>query len=690
MVDRTFGDSYLGGTFGDVGGTFGDVGAGLSGYPAMQFLVAFDSDPLDDVPAWTDVTSDVLVDPAPFTGIGRDGEFGASYSPQRISFALRNETRKYDPRNTSGTYYGKLKPNRRCRIVATYPAEATVETFAYTGSVQTFEVPVGVNALDVDVQGASGAGTGAGLGGRVQATIPVDPGETIYIYVGRTGQNGTAYNGGGAPGGSVSRGGGGASDIRRGGTSTEHRVVVAGGGGGVGGTSTQTGGNGGQTAGSGVAGSGGGGSGAALGVPGAGGAAGGAGGAGTAGDLAGTGGTGGAGTASARHGGGAGGGLHGGGGGGGSSTGNGGGGGGGVSWACADCTDLVYTDGYRSGDGTVTITWQIVEVLADGYVDVWDQDYSRGDHNLVCRVSATGITKHLQGRGLRPSRPWIIGGGNSAALTAGNALGGDPAFPRERAGARVVRVLDALGIGAAHRIVDPGQTDLLADNPGADTDALGYLQSIADDEIGRLVTTKDGRVMFEERRAWTRKHRQREPVVTIVDDTSTDYRYADAFVSPESDLDVRSVVSRTNTNNITARKVTDSVRDEVGWIEDAATGSAVADEALPGMVTYIAAKLATSPLRAQVRFDAARLDLRESLFPFVIGTRIGDRLTFRWRPRATGSTLTVEMWVESITHTFDGHNWTTEFGLIEAETSQYWTLNDATLGKITSGNLVAY
>ena len=126
-----------------------------------------------------------------------------------------------------------------------------VTTYNYTGAQQTYVVPPGVVSIDVDVMGAEGGdatgttiGWGAGTatgeggnGGRVTATLPVTPGETLYLYVGGEGTiSSGGFNGGGNPsscaGGTevISSGGGGASDIRQGGTTLADRVIVAGGG----------------------------------------------------------------------------------------------------------------------------------------------------------------------------------------------------------------------------------------------------------------------------------------------------------------------------------------------------------------------------------------------------------------------------------------------------------------------------
>jgi hypothetical protein len=105
------------------------------------------------------------------------------------------------------------------------------QQFNFTGGPQSFVVPAGVHLLAIDAVGGSGASappSNPGLGGRVQATVLVTPGETLTIRVGGNGGPGDpgGFNGG-AAGGAGAFGGGGASDVRRGST----MIVVAGGGG---------------------------------------------------------------------------------------------------------------------------------------------------------------------------------------------------------------------------------------------------------------------------------------------------------------------------------------------------------------------------------------------------------------------------------------------------------------------------
>ncbi|MCX5697584.1 MAG: glycine-rich protein [Candidatus Omnitrophica bacterium] len=232
-------------------------------------------------------------------------------------------------------------------------AYAVTDNYSYIGGQQSWTVPVTVSSITVDVQGAQGSdnlyaggsvGAIGGNGGRVQATVAVTSGTTIYIYVGGR----AGYNGGGPATGYVIAGGG-ASDIRIGGTTLTDRKVVAGGGGGSGayyGLGLQ-GGAGGDTTGGTYTNSGGGGTQSA----GGGGPTSGSWGQGATGTGDGTCGWGGSG----------GGGYY----GGGSGYYNcyysgSGGGGGGSSWTDSGIVSgVTHTQGYRAGDGLISITYSL-------------------------------------------------------------------------------------------------------------------------------------------------------------------------------------------------------------------------------------------------------------------------------------------------------------------------------------------
>ncbi|MCW3063540.1 MAG: hypothetical protein JWN32_712, partial [Solirubrobacterales bacterium] len=143
-----------------------------------------------------------------------------------------------------------IPPAARATLPCTHaPNEAGPGTHGvqFTGGVvdsQCWVVPPDVIAATFDLWGAAGADNGngtvpGGKGAHVRATIPVTPGMTVQVDVGRSGSGEAGgFNGGGGsgrPGSSAnaSGGGGGASDIRGGAFGPSDRLIVAGGGGGA-------------------------------------------------------------------------------------------------------------------------------------------------------------------------------------------------------------------------------------------------------------------------------------------------------------------------------------------------------------------------------------------------------------------------------------------------------------------------
>lgn len=134
------------------------------------------------------------------------------------------------------------------------PQLSTV-TFTFTGSEQFWDVPAGVTTVDVVAIGAGGgvgafSGKAPGKGAVRSGTVPVVPGQRLWIAVGGTGQTAPGFatigaaggfNGGGTGATSLTGGGGGggASDVRTVsrfvGGSLGSRLIVAAGGGGSGG-----------------------------------------------------------------------------------------------------------------------------------------------------------------------------------------------------------------------------------------------------------------------------------------------------------------------------------------------------------------------------------------------------------------------------------------------------------------------
>ena len=101
-----------------------------------------------------------------------------------------------------------------------WPGAAAGRVFRYTGAQQRYVVPSKVTVIRVLAVGGKGAAltpdTIGGLGATASATLPVAPGETLYVEVGGNARGFVGGFNGGGPGDSncCAGGGGGASDVR--------------------------------------------------------------------------------------------------------------------------------------------------------------------------------------------------------------------------------------------------------------------------------------------------------------------------------------------------------------------------------------------------------------------------------------------------------------------------------------------
>ncbi|WP_300978957.1 glycine-rich protein [Flavobacterium sp.] len=125
----------------------------------------------------------------------------------------------------------------------------TVLTFNFTAIQQSWVVPSGVTTVTVELLGAQGGGTNAGRGGRVMAQLTVTPGSTLILVVGGQPTNANAVYGGGGIGGSNGAtttrngfAGGGLAGIYLNSISQANTIAIAGGGGGNSGLNGQIGG----------------------------------------------------------------------------------------------------------------------------------------------------------------------------------------------------------------------------------------------------------------------------------------------------------------------------------------------------------------------------------------------------------------------------------------------------------------
>lgn len=121
--------------------------------PTLTVEFAPTSTPLDTTPTWVDITQYVRFAPGIQIRRGRSSELD-EFSAGTMTLTLNNRSRRFDPRYSSGPYYGNLKPGKLIRVRATWSA-VTYDVFTgwVTGWPQGFsnlgrDATVTVHAYD--------------------------------------------------------------------------------------------------------------------------------------------------------------------------------------------------------------------------------------------------------------------------------------------------------------------------------------------------------------------------------------------------------------------------------------------------------------------------------------------------------------------------------------------------------------
>jgi hypothetical protein len=102
-----------------------------AGFPNLLVQIAFTTAYNDTTPTWVDVSQYVR---GFSTQRGRPNEFSLC-EPGTLSLELRNDDLRFDPENTSGPYYGYIRPMRRVRVGATV---SSTYYSIFTGFVDAF------------------------------------------------------------------------------------------------------------------------------------------------------------------------------------------------------------------------------------------------------------------------------------------------------------------------------------------------------------------------------------------------------------------------------------------------------------------------------------------------------------------------------------------------------------------------
>lgn len=256
---------------------------------------------------------------------------------------------------------------------------------------------------------------------------------------------------------------------------------------------------------------------------------------------------------------------------------------------------------------------------------------------------------------------------NATRLAAHYSAGVDR-HAGERSGARVERVLDLVGIPAAMRDIDEGDTNVgPADYDGQS--AGEYLDRIAESEQGAFyVDHANGGVL----RFRGRYHRLTDTRSTT---SQADFTDEDdpAALHVEPNIQVRPNGVDSIINIVEAQWVggTAVARDDIsvaryGPQSRTITTEAPTASAAEGAGQWLIRRYAEPKTRVAALTLAPDADDR--LRPAALDLRISDRVTLRRHPQSVGSAVTNQLYVEGVRHTVaDGRSWRVDLNLSHAE-----------------------
>jgi hypothetical protein len=258
--------------------------------------------------------------------------------------------------------------------------------------------------------------------------------------------------------------------------------------------------------------------------------------------------------------------------------------------------------------------------LFNGYVQRWPQQYRADGKDALVTVEA-------------------FDGFMVLALAELNTT-----YVQQQSGVRIGAVLDSIGWPAADRAIDSGQTAIQAVTLTG-TKALDHLQAVAQAENGRLFMDGAGKVTFLERHSIYRAPYSVSQG-TFGDSTGElPYRNIEiAYDDTQIWNDVR--VTRVGGVEQTANDATSQSRYFVRTLRR--TGLLISDDnEVDDAATWLKDRYKDPVLRAtSLVLAPQRVD---TLWPYVLGTDFGERITVNRRPPG-GGTISFDNTIEGISH----------------------------------------
>lgn len=228
-------------------------------------------------------------------------------------------------------------------------------------------------------------------------------------------------------------------------------------------------------------------------------------------------------------------------------------------------------------------------------------------------------------------------------------------------GTRLGRIFDMAAVPAGDRNLDAGTTTLQSASLATGT-ALAGAQKVEETELGELFATRDGKLRFIGRDALV-TGAYLTSLATLVDDDSgagIPYRAVSSDVD-EAVIVTRSTVSREGSVALTYYDA--AAKAEFGWLDDTHEGLLHNSDAYSVAYAQWMVSIHKTPTS---RIGAISLELTgnpATMYPAILALELGDQVTYKRKPQNTGAVITLPMRVEAVSHDTGGGYWRTRLQL---------------------------
>jgi hypothetical protein len=318
----------------------------------------------------------------------------------------------------------------------------------------------------------------------------------------------------------------------------------------------------------------------------------------------------------------------------------------------------------------LTAIWAgIAYPLITTYADSWVPDYTTPNWSTTT-LTATDAFKVFA----------------SQDLAAVGSIGAG-----EDSGARINRILNALGWNVDDRSVSTGDSTL----QGTTLEGNGMTQLLLtqDSELGELYVDTVGNVVFRNRLA----------VLLDARSNTTQATFGDAgigageipYAASPVDYDDQTLANKVSITNVGGtEQIAQDAASQASYLVSGYQRSDLLLQTDSEALNYAKQLLSQAKdpeLRfRQVDFNVPRAGTGNLIWPTLLGRELGDRVTVVRRPPGGGSSNSRDVFIRGVAMSSDGADWKVSFNPLQsASRQQFFTIGHATLGRIAF-NAIAF